>query len=114
MTISSRLIAMLGVSALGLVGLAICAMVSLAKLDQNIRDLADNTIPSDNTIADIESTIDKARLLSTQRLYWEGPHAEQDANLSQLRSKVTTLFKKYNDELVSDDKDRALLNQNLL
>ncbi|WP_283148025.1 methyl-accepting chemotaxis protein [Silvimonas soli] len=113
MNISTRIASLLALAVIGLVVLAACAFVSFSRLTGNLQDIADNTLPSEATIAAIQLNISRTKLAVEELLRQDGGQQAQDAHVTELRTQVAALFKKYNDSMISDEKDKGMLEANL-
>lgn len=112
MTIKVRIIFLLSFVTLGMIALAASTFFAFSGLSVNITDLADNIIPSESTIATIQLDVARARLAATQRAYLEGEHDGQEKDFAALKGDIQSQFKLYNATLLSDNKDKALLDEN--
>ena len=112
MTIKTRIVLLLALAAIGLLLLSSASFLAFGQLGSKVTDLAERTLASDRTIANIEVAVGRTRLLYNQRLFWPAPHDVQDKRLQGLHDEANALFAKYRDTLVADKQDLALVESN--
>jgi signal transduction histidine kinase/DNA-binding response OmpR family regulator/HPt (histidine-containing phosphotransfer) domain-containing protein/HAMP domain-containing protein len=113
MTIARRLIILVAVPLLTLIGLGIFTLLQLAEIETRTRFVAETQVRSLAVLGNISRTFAELRVSSRGYLL-RRDHAEQDAARNSFRTNAanfTKLFREYADTLVSDDKDRRMLEE---
>ena len=113
MTIARRLIILLAVPLLVLLGLGILTRLRLARIEERSRYVAEDQIESLAAIGNISRTYTELRvnlrshLLSEDKVEQAGARKAFDEDEVELKR----LLQRYADALVSDDRERSLLDQ---
>ena len=112
MTIAKRLIILLAVPLLVLVGLGIFVSVQLTSIESRSRFISQEQIPSLAVMGNISRSFTEMRVNIRRFLMTQDPTEQARARkaIGVDRTEVNRLLEKYADSLVSDDKDRRLVN----
>jgi two-component system, sensor histidine kinase and response regulator len=112
MTIAKRLILLLGIPLVALVGLGVFTRLQLSKIERQSRFVAEQQISSLATLGDISRYFQELRVnvrncvLATNK----ADQAEAQAAFAKDESEITRLLGEYGEKLISDEKDRRLMN----
>lgn len=112
MTISRRLIILLAVPLLILVGLGIFVRSQLTGVDARSRFVAEKQIPSVAAVGNISRSFTEMRVNIRSYLLAQDPteQARAKAAFDKDKADVDRLIKQFADTLVSDDRDRRLMD----
>ena len=112
MTIAKRLVLLLAVPLLALVGLGLFVRMELTSIETESRFLADLQIPSLATLGNVSRTFSELRVhvrnhvLATS----EAERVSVRATFERDEAELDRLLDQYEGNLISDDRDRRLLN----
>jgi PAS domain S-box-containing protein len=112
MTISKRLIILLGVPLLAIAGLGVLSALQLSELATRSRYVAEKQIPSLAMLGNITRTFVDIRVNVRDHLLTTNPSGRADARskFTQNEQQLTQLLNQYADTMLSDEQDRRLLN----
>ena len=113
MTIAKRLIILLAVPLLAILGLGILSRLQLSELSTRSRYLAEMQIPSVASVGNITRTFVNLRINVRDHLLATNPseRAKAQSEFAQNELRLTQLLSQYADTLISDEKDRRLLDE---
>jgi methyl-accepting chemotaxis protein len=115
MTIAKRLIFLLAVPLVALVGLGILSRLQLSTIETRSRFVADLQIPGLAALGNISRRFAELRI-DLRNYVLAGNEAERSrvgANFDRHEAEITQLFDQYERTLISDDRDRQMLNEYL-
>src|SRR5262245_12412273 len=112
MTIARRILLLAAVPPLILIALGALNQVELARVDKSARFMARIQVPSLSVLGNISLTFEEMRVDLRDQMLASDPAARAASRLSftARKQELERLLRSYADSLVSDDKDRRLLD----
>ena len=113
MTIAKRLIILLAVPLLAILGLGVLSALQLSELANRSRYVAEKQIPSLASLGNVTRTFVNLRINVRDHLLTTNPseRAKAHSEFDQNELRLTQLLSQYAGTLVSDEKDRRLLDE---
>ena len=111
MTIARRILLLAGTAPLVLIALGVLTHLELARIESRTRFVADKQVPSLSALGNISRAFEEMRVALRDHVLApdDAVQARSRRAVAGRRAELDQLFGQYGDALVSDDKDRRLL-----
>ncbi|MDY7538812.1 MCP four helix bundle domain-containing protein [Undibacterium sp. 5I1] len=111
MTIAQRLYLLIGMAFLGLAAIAGLGVIQINKVYEAANYANVNTVPSLTDLNNAAVTITKLRVMTYRYVTAKDPNKRRDLEIGMIDryKKITEMFNLYEKQDLSDDKDKALL-----